>query len=41
MDEEGPAPNVNIAALEQQNVSWHAKDKESPISSRNCCFHLM
>ncbi|RUS75514.1 hypothetical protein EGW08_016731, partial [Elysia chlorotica] len=30
VDEEGPAPNVNIAVLEKQNISWHAK--ESPIS---------
>ncbi|GFR65265.1 nuclear pore complex protein Nup153-like [Elysia marginata] len=38
MDEEGPAPNVNIAALEQQNFSWHAKDKESPISRLTNAF---
>ncbi|GFO03091.1 nuclear pore complex protein nup153-like [Plakobranchus ocellatus] len=38
-DDAGPAPNVNIATIEQQqNVSWYAKEQESPIARLTNAF---
>lgn len=37
LNNDGPAPNVNIAALEQQNFTWHGQN-ESPISRLTSAF---